>query len=94
MSTLMLPAKLIVVVEVFELPHGLVVFEPWIPYALADQVHLRAKDHLELRRPNGTVLQTTLHALGRSKPPSGVGLSIKPFTKADVPIGTEIWKVA
>jgi hypothetical protein len=63
MSELTLPVKLILVEEVFELPHGLVVFEPWITYALADHVHLRAKDHLELRRPIGTVLGHPAFAL-------------------------------
>jgi hypothetical protein len=88
------PAKLIVVNNVFELTGGVLAFMPCVPYALADQVRLRAKDHLELRRPNGTLLQTTLYGLVRSSPSDGaVGISISPFTKADVPIGTEIWKV-
>ena len=90
----MLPAKLIVVNDVFEFPHGLLVFLPSVPYGLIDEVHLRTSDCLELRRPDGTVLKTTLYALGRPSPSDGtLDISVKPFTKADVPIGTEVWKV-
>ena len=41
-----------------------------------------------------TVRQTTLFGIVRHTPSDGtVGISLKPFAKADVPIGTEIWKV-
>ena len=89
-----LPAKLIVVDDVFEIQDALLAFAPSVPFALADSVRLRNGDRLELRRPDGTVLQTTLHAVVRFTPSNGtVGISLKPFSKADVPIGTEIWKV-
>ena len=88
------PAKLIEVNDVFEFPHGLLVFLPPLPYTLVNEVRLRAGDHIELHRPDGTVLQTTLYALDRTKPSGGfTAISIKPFTKADVPAGTEIFKV-
>ena len=89
-----LPAKLIVVDDVFELSDGCLAFTPSVPFALADSVRLRSGYHLELRRPDGTVLQTTLYGVVRFTPSNGtVGISLKPFSKADVPIGTEIWKV-
>ena len=85
------PAKLIVVDDVFDFGGGILVFTPTVPFALADYVHLRAGDHLELRRPDDTVLRTTLFAFTRHSPSDGtVGISLKPFIKADVPIGTEI----
>jgi hypothetical protein len=90
----MFPAKLIVVDDVFAVADGLLLFTPTVPFALADHVHLRAGDRLELRRPDGTVLQTTLYGVARHTPSDGtVGIGVKPFTKADVPIGTEIWKL-
>lgn len=88
------PAKLIVVDDVFAVGDGLLLFMPTVRFALADEVHLRTGDRLELRRPDGTALQTTLYGLARSSPSDGtLGIGVKPFTKADVPIGTEIWKV-
>ena len=90
----MFPAKLIVVDDVFAFRDGLLLFTPTLPFAVADSVHLRTRDCLELRRPDGTVLQTTLLGIVRHSPSDGtIGISVKPFTKADVPIGTEIWKV-
>jgi hypothetical protein len=86
------PAKLIVVNDVFTIGDGLLLFAPTVPFAMADGVHLRTGDPLELRRPDGTVLQTTLFGVVRHSYGT-VGISVKPFTKADVPIGTEIWKV-
>ena len=80
--------------DVFELKKGLLVFTPSVSFAFADDVQLRPGDRLELRRPDTTVLQTTLYALGRSTPSDGtLGITVNPFSKADVPIGTEIWKV-
>jgi hypothetical protein len=65
------PAKLIVVNDVFAFPQGLLVFTPPVPFALADQIQLQTGDHLELRRPDGTVLQTSLYGLARSSPSDG-----------------------
>lgn len=89
-----LPTKLIVVEDVFDIS-DLLVFLPAVPFTFADRVCLRRGDRLELRRPNGTVLETSFYALGRSSPSDGSGtISLKkPPNKADVPIGTEIWKV-
>jgi hypothetical protein len=90
----LLPAKLIVVEDVFDVG-DLLLFTPPVPYAFADHIRLRAGDRLELRRPDGTVLQTSLYCIGRHSPSDGtgpIGLR-KPPNKADVPIGTEIWKV-
>jgi hypothetical protein len=89
-----LPAKLIVVDDVFALTGGVLAFTPSVPFELADGVHLRAGDHLELRRPDGTVLHTTLFGIVRFTPSNGtVGISLNALSKAEVPIGTEIWKV-
>lgn len=73
------PAKLIVVNDVFALQDGILLFTPTVPFALADQLRLRSGDQLELRRPNGTVVQTTLFGVTTCSPSDGtVGISVNP----------------
>jgi hypothetical protein len=54
-----------------------------------------AGDPLKLRTPDGTTIRTTLYGLDWPSPMCGkLRLSVnQPLTKADIPVGTEIWKV-
>jgi hypothetical protein len=56
---------------------------------------LKAGDDLELCRPDGTVVESTLHALDRPAPFNGkLGLCLHHWlTKTDIPVGTEVWKI-
>jgi hypothetical protein len=62
---------------------------------MIDQVHLKAGDHLELRRRDGTVVNTTLQSLDWPAPFNGkLGLCLdKLLTKTNIPVGTEVWKI-
>ena len=86
---------LIVVADVFELQDGTLHFAPAVPFAVADEARLKPGDHLELRRPDGSIVKTNLLGVDRFYPSNGtVGLGLgKPLTKKDIPVGTEIWKV-
>jgi hypothetical protein len=90
-----IPSQLIVVSDIFEFQDGTLHFSPAVPIPTADRVHLREGDRLELRRPDGSIVKTTLHGIDRLSPSNGmVGLGLgKPLTKMDIPVGTEIWKV-
>ena len=90
-----IPRRLIVVSDVLEFQDGTLHFSPPLSISAADRLRLKAADHLELRRPNGTKVEATLLGIDRSSPSNGtLGLCLgKPFTKADIPVGTEIWKV-
>jgi len=86
---------LIVVADTFEFKDGTLHFAPALPHEVAEQVQLKQGDELELRRPDGTTVRTRLYGLDFLTPSHGrMGLSVnKPLTKADVPVGTEVWKV-
>jgi hypothetical protein len=90
-----IPSRLIVVTEIFELQDGTLHFSPLVPSEVIDREHLKVGDPLELRRPDGTVVKTTLHNLDWPVPSRGkLGLCLnKSLTKTDIPVGTEIWKV-
>jgi SMI1/KNR4 family protein SUKH-1 len=86
--------KLLTVVhDTFEFQDGTLHFTPLVPVSALEG--LKAGDPLELKKPDGTKVRTTLYGLDMPSPMHGeVGLSVsKPLLKADVPIGTEIWKV-
>ena len=91
----MIPSQLIVVSDIFEFQDGTLHFSPGIPIPRADRVRLRAGDQLELRRPDGSIIKTTLYGIDLFSQSDGmVGLGLgKPLSKTDIPIGTEIWKV-
>ena len=84
---------LIVVEDIYEFQDGILHFAPLVANPLLEGV--KAGDPLELRRPDGTAIRTTLYGLDWPSPMCGkMGLSAnRPLTKADVPVGTEIWKV-
>ena len=84
---------LIVVEETFELSDGVLHLAPGVPFEVTDRAHLKQGDQLELRRPDGTVITTNVffdfHVPSHGK----IGLGLKALTKADIPAGTEVWKV-
>jgi hypothetical protein len=86
---------LTVVADIFEFQDGTLHFAPAVPFAVADEARLKPGDHLELRRPDGSIVKANLLGVDRFSPSNGtVGLCLsKPLTKTDVPVGTEIWKV-
>jgi len=90
-----IPARLIVVGDVFKFRDGTLHFTPTVPFAVADHLRLKVGDNLELRRPDGSIIKTTLLGIDVFSPSHWtVGLSLgKPLGKSDVPVGTEIWKV-
>jgi hypothetical protein len=59
---------------------------------------IRVGDQIELRRPDGTVLKTSLAGIEHAKGLDGKSwwpLTLSPdIMEADVPIGTEIWWIA
>jgi hypothetical protein len=84
---------LLVVDDVFEFQDGTLHFSPLVTIATFEG--LKAGDPLELRRPDGTAIRTPLYGFDWPSPMRGQwGLSVnKPLTKADIPVGTEIWRV-
>jgi hypothetical protein len=86
---------LIVVAETFEFQDGTLHFAPAVPFAVAEKAYLKQGDQLELRRPDGTSVRTNLHCFDFLVPSrEKLGLCVnKPLTKADIPAGTEVWKV-
>jgi hypothetical protein len=86
---------LVVVEDTFELSDGALHLAPAVPFEVADRAHLKQGDQLELRRPDGTVITAKLHSFDFLVPSHGkIGLGLsQPLTKADVPVGTEVWKV-
>jgi hypothetical protein len=91
--------QLITVTDVFEIAGRGIFAAPAVPYALIDSgpgERLRPGDQLELRRPDGSVARVKLCSLEWPSPSKGglilnLGASI---TKADIPVGTEIWRVS
>lgn len=83
---------LLAVEDVFEFQDGTVHLSPLVAIPILEG--LKAGDALELRKPDGTVIRTTLYGLDWPSPMRGqVGLSVNmPLTKAEIPAGTEIWK--
>jgi hypothetical protein len=84
---------LIVVDDTFEFQDGTLHISPLVAISALEGV--KAGCPLELRRPDGTTIRTTLCGLDWPSPMCGkLGLSVnKPLTKTDIPAGTEIWKV-
>ena len=67
---------------------------PAIPEGL--DFRIRAKDQIELRTPDGRVLQTHIASVQLAKPQDGspcrMVIMLPPdVAKQDVPIGTEVW---
>lgn len=69
-----------------------------MPHALINPEggkRLNVGDQLELRRPNGTIITVNLYGLGFPLPgKDGLCIELGPtLSKADIPVGTEIWTV-
>ena len=84
---------LVVVDDTFEFQDGTLHFSPLVAIPALEGV--KAGDTLEVRRPDGITIRTTLYGLDWPSPMCGrMGLSVnKPLTKADIPVGTEIWRI-
>jgi hypothetical protein len=84
-----------IVEETFELSDGALHLVPAVPFEVADRAHLKQGDQLELRRPDRTVITTKLYCFDFGVPSHGkIGLGLnRPLTKADISVGTEVWKV-
>jgi hypothetical protein len=90
-----MPARfLFAITGTFEVK-GIVCVEPLVPFALCEGERLKKGDILELRKPDGSVVQTTLFGLEWPSPSRGALIMTlpPPLTKNDVPAGTEIWKM-
>jgi len=87
---------LLVIEETFEFQDGTLHFAPAVPFAVADAAQLKQGDKLDLKRPNGTSVRTRLHCFDFLVPSRGnVGICVNaPLTKADIPAGTEVWKIS
>jgi hypothetical protein len=88
-----MPARfLFAVSRTFE-AKGIVCIEPLVPLASCDD--LKKGDILELRKPDGSVIETTLFGLEWPIPSRGALIMTlpPPIKKNDVPSGTQIWKV-
>lgn len=85
--------RLVVVDAILQFQDGTLHFSPLVAIPALEEV--KAGDPLELRRPDGTTIKTTLYGLDWPSPTCGqMGLSVnKPLTQADIPVGTEIWKM-
>jgi hypothetical protein len=78
----------------FEISGRGCVIVPVIPEGL--DFRIRAKDQIELRTPNGLVLQTHIASVELAKPQDGspcrMVIMLPPdVAKHDFPIGTEVW---
>lgn len=88
--------RLIVVTDLCEIV-GRIYPLPVVPEVLVNPVageRLQSGDHLELRRPDGSVAKVKLYGLQWASSGKGLFIELGPsVTKDDLPVGTEIWKV-
>ena len=88
-------AQLLFVVTGTFTVRDVVCVEPLVPFALLETEQLKKGDNLELRKPDGSVIQTAVYGLEWVVPSRGALCMTlpPPLRKEDVPPGTEIWKV-
>jgi len=81
--------------DVFEIDGRGCVLTPGISEATPPDIRIRVRDPIQLRRPDGSIVRTHIHAVEILDGPgrrSCVPVLLPPeFAKADIPIGTEIW---
>ena len=81
--------------DVFEIEGRGCVIAPGLDQSTSPQIHLRNRDPISLHRPDGSSLNTHIHALeflDCSNRRWYVPILLPPnITKADVPIGTTVW---
>jgi hypothetical protein len=65
--------------------------EPLVPFALLEREQLKKGDKLELRKPDGSVTQTTVYGLEWMVPSKGaLCMTLPPLLREDdIPPGTE-----
>jgi len=88
-----MPTLLFMVDDVFSLSNGYVIPTPGIPVSVRG---IRIGLPIELRRPDGTVLQTTVASvqfIDPYDPERPTQIALLGIPKADIPIGTEIWAI-
>ena len=82
--------------DVFEIEGRGCVLVPGISDSVPKDVVIRRADPIELRKPDGSVVQTRIEAvemvdcLDRTKSSVAVVLPLE-VSKRDIPVGTEIW---
>ena len=83
--------RLFVVQDVFEIRGRGVVMLPGI--VVQEGELFRHGDPIHLKRPDGSVVESQIGSLVLVTPNPGheVVILIKELTKADIPIGTEVW---
>ncbi len=81
--------------DVFEIEGRGCVVAPGLSESTPPHIRLRTRDPISLHRPDGSIVETHIHALEFLDGPNRrmcVPILLPPnITKADVPIGTEIW---
>jgi hypothetical protein len=81
--------------DVFEISGRGCILTPGFSETAAANLQIRAKDPIQLRRPDGSMVRTHINAVEILDSPNRrwcVPVLLPPeFTKSDVPIGTEIW---
>jgi hypothetical protein len=81
--------------DVFEITGRGCVLTPGVSETTPPDIKIRVRDPIQLRRPDGSVVRTHIHGveiLDRRDRSWCAPVSLPPeFTKADIPIGTEIW---
>ena len=79
----------------FEIDGRGCVLTPGVSEATPPDIKIRARDPIQLRRPDGSVVRTHIHGVEILDGPgrrSCVPVLLPPeFAKSDGPIGTEIW---
>jgi hypothetical protein len=68
---------------------------PGLSESTPSHIRIRPRDPISLRRPDGSIVETHIHALEFLDGPNRrvcVPILLPPgIAKADVPIGTEVW---
>jgi hypothetical protein len=81
--------------EVFEIEGRGCALTPGISETTPPGIKIQKRDPIQLRRPDGSVVRTHIHAVEFLDGPnkrSCVPVLLPPeFAKSDIPIGTEIW---
>ena len=80
-----------VVEDVFQITGRGCVIVPGLP--IGAEIQVRIGDALVLRRPDGSEVATSIRGMesGVRRENGGIAILLADVTKADVPIGTEVW---
>ena len=86
-----MPTFLFIVDDVFEIPGRYVIPTPGVPVSIRG---IRNGLPIELRRPDGTTLQSEIGSIPIIAPydlKRPTQIALRGITKQDLPVGTEIW---